>query len=388
VKAAVSGDETGDGSEAAPFATLGEAYDAALASGTRKRIVVLSDLMADAEIVLDGQSASDDEFVTIDGGGHKIERNTGSNESVLQIAGGAKIQFENIRVNGKNVQSSSGPVNNRAIKVTGSGTVVTLDAGTVVTGAFTGNLTLQGSGISVDGGGKLVMNKGSEVTDCVGGSNCEGTVCVTGDGSVFEMNEGSRIHANKAYRGGGVAVYEKAAFTLKGGEISVNQAAGQGGGVYGGSNAVISIENSGVISENTAGAAGGGIFINGGTTLTMASGEIRGNHATTGGGAYLAGGTFTMKGGEIRGNNAGGAGGVYLGDGSDYLDITGGVIYGSEDAVPKALRNNVIIFSSYAAAINRTNNDATVKIGDTVYTGDGNDETKKWNSTVDLRGNS
>jgi hypothetical protein len=297
-------------SEDSPFATLGTAYEAALDSGTDARIVVLSDLIVEGLITLDGTGAiNPNALVTIRGkySGNKIERSDGMNDSVLQIAGGAKIAFEYIKVNGLidgNDTSASG--NNRAITVTGAGTEVTLGTGVVATGMLggNGNNPIDGNGILVSDSGKLVMEGGSEVTGCKG--NNYGAVCVTSTGSIFEMYDNSRIYGNTSKRGGGVAVKNGAIFTMNVGSGIYDNTSDHGGGVYVYYDAKFTMEG-GKIYHNKA-ESGGGVRLYNWTkgiyaSFTMNGGSISKNIATAnGGGVNADGSVVTIDGGEIIDN--------------------------------------------------------------------------------------
>jgi hypothetical protein len=83
---------------------------------------------------------------------------------------------------------------------------------------------------------------------------------------------------------------------MKGGEISGNQAQGNGGGVY--NNKTFTMED-GTISRNRTNGFGGGVYNN--KTFTMEDGTISGNHAVVAGGGVFTNGTFMMNSGVIYG---------------------------------------------------------------------------------------
>ena len=159
------------------------------------------------------------------------------------------------------------------------------------------------------------------------------------DNGTLVMNHGSRVSGNRLSQatdrnGSGVFVTEGGIFTMNGGEISGNTAAGNncGGGVRIGDSGIFTM-NDGKISGNTTSSqhSGAGVSISNGT-FTMNGGRISGNtsNATTapanfggwnGGGVHVIGprGVFNMNDGEIYGNTmsmveAGhtGAGGVFI----------------------------------------------------------------------------
>jgi hypothetical protein len=372
-----------------PFAALSEAYTAALADPFRKRIVVLSDLVEEGLVTLTpaGKTVSEgggNVFILIEGesAGLKIERSVGANDSVLRIQGGAKITFKNITVNGKIApESGEANANNRAIQVDGTGTVLVFGNGVTVTGKVKGagyiDAGVNGSGIAVTNGGKLVMEAGSAVTGCAA-DNGYGAVFVSGSGSSFEMKEGSRVFNNTAYAGGGVEVSGSGAFTMYGGEISDNEVIMSGGGIHLVWDSTLTMHD-GVISLNKAEWNGGGISA-GEAIITMKGGRISGNTAkSSGGGIEVYKSSFTMEGGEISGNTATEevGGGVFL-DNQDTVKftMTGGVIYGSDE---EDLSNKTTAGSDKGAALYKS---ADAQIVDT------EDVTGTTESTIDKRSNS
>jgi hypothetical protein len=337
--------------EAAPLATLAAAYERVLTDGTRKRIVVLSNLSEAGLVTLppNGKTVGGGGgFVLIEGkhAGLKIQRSTGANDSVLRIQDGAKIAFKNITVNGKIAPEDNGEnANNRAILIAGPGTEVLFGTGVVATGKMyyatadgSGNVDADehGSGIRVNNGGKLVMTADSAVTGCVGVGLANGSIHL--DGGFLEMKDGSRVYGNTVRYGGGVQAYNSSAFAMYGGEISGNKATEGGGGVHLQHNSVFTMLG-GVISGNEAADFGGGIGTGSGCTVTLKDGKISGNHSGKGGGGIeVFKTTFIMEGGEISGNTTSGdGGGVYLSNNAESkFTMTGGVVYGADVPVPQA----------------------------------------------------
>jgi hypothetical protein len=335
------------------------------------RIVVLADIAADGATVLDPAALGEEllsepnsEPVVIAGAAPEIiagedepaanqgvitlARTSGTNEPVLEITGGARITLENIAINGK----TSG---NRALKVAGAGTKVTLGDGTVVTGKKTDGTG--GSGIWIGQGAEVEMTGTSIVTGCeesAGGP--KGAVCVEG---TLTMNGGA-ISDNTTIvtagyaNGGGVTVSGTGSLIMAAGAvISGNTATNSGpGGQTGGSGVTgagvysagkVTMKSGAVIRNNIATgntgiAYAGGVYVNGnGSTFVMEGGEISGNKAVTatmslGGGVYVRAGTFTMENGIIHGNEADTnakalGGGVYI---SSTFIMEGGVISGNK----------------------------------------------------------
>ena len=210
----------------------------------------------------------------------------------------------------------------------------------------------------------------------------------------FTMNGGEISRNNSARFGGGVFVNE-GSFTITGGVISDNtntsyESYGGGVSVYYGSFTMSggliigNIVNSSMSSSGTDSchSAGGGVYVGGGGAFTMTDGEISGNTANSsnsvvlscGGGVYLDDSVASIiSGGEINGNTAIWGGGVYFdkrtfrlsgGDGN-MLTISDGAI--SENNA--YLGGGVFIYN-----INGTINGGTInggKISGNTVSGDG-----------------
>jgi hypothetical protein len=275
-------DNSGETAES-PLPTLQKAYEAAVRDSVRKRIVVLSDLESESLVSLSPANivGARDETVTIAGkrSGIKIERSKGTDNSVLEITGGANVKFENITINGK----TSDTVYHRAISISGKKTQVTLGNEVVISGAG-----INGSGIlvynTVADTTKLILDAGSVITACepVSDDQYRSAVMVQGKFAHLTINDGASISYN-----------------------NVDNGSDYGGGFYlrDGGKAVM---NGGIIHGNKA-STGGGVYIDdtGLGEFTMNGGTISGNQAAIGGGIYLAAGKFTMNGGVIYGNEAG-----------------------------------------------------------------------------------
>jgi hypothetical protein len=336
-----NGDDTNnDGrSETAPFGTLAKAYEAALASSDRKRVVVLTNLFKTGIITLDPtkKATSGSTLILIEGKDRearlKIERSDGANDSVLEIKGGAEITFEHILINGKIAPNTNNAnANNRAIAITGAGTKVTLGNWATVTGQKVGNTLTNakdtyGSGVLIDNGGELVMTGTGEVTGCVATGNRPMATVMVLSGGTLTMN-GGRISDNKNTNpdsngnsyGGGVYV-SGGVFTMgDGADVSRNSITGftgtYGGGVYI-SSGTFTMGNGATVSGNTVtglgGAFGGGIYISGGIVKMYDGAIISGNklectntdagYRAKGGGICQNGGKFKMEGGTIYGSD-------------------------------------------------------------------------------------
>jgi uncharacterized repeat protein (TIGR02543 family) len=220
-----------------------------------------------------------------------------------------------------------------------SGVTLTLDNNTVLRGRSDNNKSL----VWVKSGGKLVMNTGSEISGNIAAASGGGGVYVgnsgtfTMSGGIISGNTAAGSSSDPAFYGGGggVCVYS-GTFTMNGGTISGNTISyGYGGGVsVFGSTFVI---NGGTISGNTSSQGyGGGVSVSGiptsfgsiNSTFTMSGGTISGNTASYGGGVSVNGGTFTMSDGTISGNTSTHwGGGIYVVSGT-FTKQSGGIIYG------------------------------------------------------------
>ena len=199
-----------------------------------------------------------------------------------------------------------------------------------------------GGGVYVDGGGTINMSggkftmSGGEISVNTATSN-GGGVYVGGADSKFTMSDTASITDNTAKNGGGVGVYSGGTFTMYGGEISVNTATSNGGGVYEGGG-TFNMSGDASISRNEATTGnGGGVYVGGGK-FNMSGGSITSNHTandTYGGGVYVdTYGEFNMLGGTIGGaavdkaNKAKNGGGVYVSGGK--FNMSGGSITGND----------------------------------------------------------
>ena len=164
-----------------------------------------------------------------------------------------------------------------------------VDGGNVIT--VNGTLTLTDSA----GGGKVTGGNNSSLNKDGGGVIVNGT---------FTLKSGEITLNSALNEGGGVQINDGGTFFMEGGTISKNGATGssllsrQGGGVSGSSGSSFTMTG-GTISENTA-YYGGGVFM--GANFTMTGGTITGNSACMGGGVRITDGTVSLEGGSISSN--------------------------------------------------------------------------------------
>jgi hypothetical protein len=299
--------------EANPFKTLQKAAEAAMGNSLCKNIVVLTNLEVPATVAIDATGGVNTNVVTIRGktSGETVTKANGGNESVIRIAGGAKITFKDITIDGKQTATPTAAWN-RGLLVTGAGTAVTLGAGATISGAVAAASDYYGGGVQVADSAWLTISGGK-----ISGSRLGSGVYVTGTDSKVVMKDGeisdnTTTNTNAKSSGGGVYV-ASGTFEMSGGEISYNTTASSngGGGVYMASGTFTM--SGGKIINNTASyttstyitnSRGGGVYVVSGT-FTMSDGEIINNTTNStngGGGVSVASGTFTMSGGKIINN--------------------------------------------------------------------------------------
>ena len=150
------------------------------------------------------------------------------------------------------------------------------------------------------------------------------------------------ITGNTARNGFGGGIYSTGELTVSGGVISNNQALSGtgnfardpfGGGIY--STGTLIITDNAVVSGNTASGNAAGTRLGKGAgvystkSVTLQSGEIKGNTSTNdGGGVHIQSGSFLMEGGSITGNiSSTNGGGVYIEAGTFLME--GGSITGN-----------------------------------------------------------
>lgn len=134
-------------------------------------------------------------------------------------------------------------------------------------------------------------------------SNSSGSCNFTG-GVITSTSSQARTKSVVSVEGGG-------SLTLASGNIAGNTAGSNGGGgvsVYG-SDSSFTMTGGSIIGNRAYEKHGGGVSIAFGS-FTMTGGSISGNTASSGGGVSVNGSGFTMSGGNITGNQASGSGGV------------------------------------------------------------------------------
>lgn len=289
--------------------------------------------------------------------------------------------------------------------------VLPMSAGTLTLGGGTGNLTMDGSGISslsylvmssstfnlqdkctitngnvsygavYVGAGTFTMNDGGTITNCKATDG--GAVYITG-GGIFNMNGGTITECSATNSGGGVWMNGGSSFTMSGtSKIEKCKATNyEGGGVYvTGANSNFKMMGTASISSCLAGMDGGGVSYGCGASeennFTMQGNASISNCSATGngGGVYLYG-NLVMNGGNISGNEASSGAGVYVRHDSSSFTMTGGTISDNKatvsgggvylwDPTSSFTMTNGTISNNY---VNNVNNGASIQINDgTVY---------------------
>ena len=124
--------------------------------------------------------------------------------------------------------------------------------------------------------------------------------------------------------GFGIVIESGGKVIIDGGEVCNNSV-----GVLLPDNGTLIMNNGVIKNNNNLRGGGGGVFIHDGSLFTMTGGNITGNYAIVGGGVFVnANGSFIITGGTITGNNAEEGGGVAVNEGGNF-DQSGGTIYGN-----------------------------------------------------------
>jgi CSLREA domain-containing protein len=173
---------------------------------------------------------------------------------------------------------------------------------------ITDSLTLTGGGASttiIDGNKSVrpnsrVLAAGSGITVNISGVTIHnGGTDGSGGGGIFNAGtltlSTSTVSGNNATNNGG----------------SIDDDAGDGGGIYNSSTGTVTLTHS-TVSGNNAGDDGGGMRNVAGGTVTLTHSTVSGNTAGDGGGGIRNAGTLTLINSTVSGNTAGGdGGGIY-----------------------------------------------------------------------------
>ena len=268
--------------------------------------------------------------LTITGNGSAstiIQAGTSSSNGIDQLfninplIGGSPAAGFAVSITGLTLQNGKNASNDQ--NADGEGGAIAFDAGIDNAGSLTlsNDVITQNQTINGDGGGVALFDGGTvSITNCTISNNTAhstGTNAVLGGGMFvgFSPSVGtltittSQITGNKVVApsaaatstGGGIDdSFEGLALTIHGGQISSNQAPGDGGGINAGS---VTIDQSTLIDSNTAGGKGGGVF---GNAISITNATITNNGAATGGGGVYvnSGTTSTITGSRFFNNSS------------------------------------------------------------------------------------
>jgi hypothetical protein len=208
-----------------------------------------------------------------------------------------------ISTGGKNITvniRSADPKNPATVQLAGRGHLFVLDVNItlklqdiILKGHSDNNSAL----VSIESGGKMILNSGSKV---IGNTNTSNTASGGGiylDRGILEINDGAEIRGNTVRGSNNVNPHREGFGAWD----------GHGGGIYARNRSTVIIRG-GLITENKSdtrgGAYGGGIFIIGASTVNMTGGIISKNSCVVGysghrngGGVFIsdAASTFTKK---------------------------------------------------------------------------------------------
>jgi hypothetical protein len=303
--------------------------------------------------------------------------------NTAEIGGGVYVNNGSFNMSGGTVSDNTATSTGGGLERRGGGGVYVYSFLDIATFTMSGTAVIRGNKAQVGGGVYLVTG--------VTGSGGDSPIAAT-----FNMNGGT-IAGNEAIEGGGVyadlgadpgtIVPRKSIINMTDGTISGNTATGTtgqqgGGGVY-----VLCgtfTMSGGDISGNNNALQGGGVFLNSLRAIfTMTGGNISGNTATGttgqqgGGGVYLyygatsSGATFTMSGGSITNNYSHGVGGGVCSIRSNFYLWSLGFITNNTAVSLTPTPSNQVIFQFNPTAgsilINGSTPDESLKYNTSVY---------------------
>jgi len=310
-----SADNLNAGTAFAPLEDLSEAAIRIGACGNGKdyTIFVSGTIVGGSEFNSDdGVTTAKAKSISIVGLGTDAVLDGNASSSVVAVNTTVPMKFKNIQITNGVYDLGGG------IRIEADGADVTLENGTLVGDATelvaekgegqAGNMGTVGGGGIYNHGGKLLLKSGSKICRNYGGAAASeydgdgggGILC---DAGSVTIEKGAVISYNATNsRGGGLRLKEGGgaiSLTMKGGEISDNQAIWGGGVLMGAADNITFTMNGGKLYKNS----------------TM----VDSNGWACGGAIYMDGGVFTMTGGEISGNTS--------------LHDTGGVYFKGNDSV-------------------------------------------------------
>lgn len=330
-------------------------------------------------------------YTGLDGKASVVTRGASNNESMIEDNGA--LTLDNIVLDG-GYDFGRKAVENGGIIRTGSNVTLTvsdhatlqnsktsqnggaiwLGSGSTLSmnGTIEQCLAASGGGVYADDGFAKIELHGN-ITGCradgdEGGNG--GAVCTLSGNSVL-VSADSKLKGNRAQANGG-AICTDANLTLRGTiggtESEESNTAENGGGLYVGEHATLTMYSTAIITGNEA-TNGGGLYAE--NIAKLAGGSISNNEASLGGAIYVNG-SVTMSGGSVTGNTASAQGGAVYVANEKVFTMTGGAINGGnkspEGAVTVGGIDSVLNFSGNVKIQDNTDLDDP-EIAKNVYLG-------------------
>ena len=268
-------------------------------------------LVVDASFILSNTVSNVDNS----GGGGAIG-NSGSS-SVVSVTNGSLLQ-NNSASYGGGIHNSNGKVAIDASTIAtntasffgggiynfGSTGILTITNGSMVVdnAAFNSNpaILTSGGGIRNTAGGQVIIDASTIASNTVG--NLGGAILNTDSNSRVRITNGSRIMANRAASGGGLA-NQSGAITVTNSAVLTNTA-NNGGGIHNSNGGSVTLDASSVVSNSANN--GGGLYNTGsGSGISMTNGSLLDNSAgISGGGLYQNNGSSQVTASCIVNNSA------------------------------------------------------------------------------------
>lgn len=261
--------------------------------------------------------------VTVASGAFTMDGGVIGGNSAHTASGGGVCVYDRFIFNGGEISNNSA-INGGAIMAYGEDCYFEMNGGVISENSVSQN----GAAIYVSQKPTVIINGGEIKNNKTVG---QGAVYIL-EGSEVTMN-GGVITGNTSTNGGGVNVLQ-GKFTLNNGKITENITTGS----YGGAGVVVNssgtfIMKDGEISGNEATGNGGGVYLTEGAIVVIDGGEISDNEATgNGGGIYCYRSNLTINGSTITNNTSGTLGsGVYITEANSVFNLGGGYIYGNKN---------------------------------------------------------
>lgn len=255
--------------------------------------------ISDCLVVLKPKTATKEVFIT----GNKANKN-GAGIYISSSSGSAGSSGSTESLNSEVDAISSATFNKDSV-----GLLVDRDSQGKV--HFTNNVAKDSGGAVCVNGGRFYLE--SDKIDVTGNEakNGGGVAVLNGNFNISDGSIGEENGANTSTENGGGVYVSGGEVWFKGGSIKYNKAKNGGGACVNGGKFIM---KNGSLTNNTADESGGGAYVDG--EFSMVDGTIgdidAGNHATDGGGVYVANGNITVVNGKILYNSVTNNGGGFL----------------------------------------------------------------------------